>query len=105
MRLMEVGTKQQSMGHKEKANQLFTQAYDLYCLFWGLNMNLVDTKDIAWKPDNLEDVEKEVAQLTKGAQATPVKTEKKAVVEAVPATGVFGKLKAVVRKAVDCCIE
>lgn len=105
MRLMEVGTKQQSMGHKEKANQLFTQAYDLYCLFWGLNMNLVDTKDIAWKPDNLEDVEKEVAQLTKGAQETPVKVEKKAVVEAVPATGVFGKLKAVVRKAVDCCIE
>jgi hypothetical protein len=53
----------------------------------------------------LEDVEKEVAQLTKGAQTAPVKIEKKAVVEAVPATGVFGKLKAVVRKAVDCCIE
>jgi hypothetical protein len=40
-------------------------------------MNLVDTKDIAWKPDNLEDVEKEVAALTKGAQTAPVKTEKK----------------------------
>jgi len=102
MRLMEVGTKQQSMGHKEKANQLFTQAYDLYCLFWGLNMNLVDTKDIAWKPDNLEDVQKEVAELTKSVAQ---KTEKKAEVETVPATGIFGKLKAVVRKAVDCCIE
>ncbi len=105
MRLMEVGTKQQSMGHKEKANQLFTQAYDLYCLFWGLNMNLVDTKDIAWKPDNLEDVEKEVAELTKGAHVASVKDEKKAIAEVAPATGVFGKLKAVVRKAVDCCIE
>ena len=45
MRLMEVGTKQQSMGHKEKAYELFNQAYDLYCLFWGLNMNLVDAKE------------------------------------------------------------
>ena len=46
MRLMEVGTKQQSMGNKEEAYQLFNQAYDLYCLFWGLNMNLVDAKEI-----------------------------------------------------------
>ncbi|MBR4932595.1 MAG: hypothetical protein IKZ02_06170, partial [Alphaproteobacteria bacterium] len=52
MRLMEVGTKQQSMGNKNEAYQLFNQAYDLYCLFWGLNMNLVDTKDISWKPDS-----------------------------------------------------
>lgn len=98
MRLMEVGTKQQSMGHKDEAYQLFNNAYDLYCLFWGLNMNLVDAKDIAWKPDNLEDVKKEVAAL-KGAM--PVKkTEEKPVDNSL-----FGKLKAVVRKAVDCCIE
>ncbi len=96
MRLMEVGTKQQSMGHKEKAYELFNQAYDLYCLFWGLNMNLVDTKDIAWKPDDLKEVEAQVAAI-KGAN----KTEEK-----MPETkGVFGKLKSVVRKAVDCCIE
>ena len=36
MRLMEVGTKQQSMDHKEEAYQLFNQADELYCLFWGL---------------------------------------------------------------------
>jgi len=97
MRLMEVGTKQQSMGHKEEAYQLFNQAYDLYCLFWGLNMNLVDVKDIQWKPDNLEDVKKEVAALK-------VKTEtpKEEVKEN---TSLFGRLKTVVRKAVDCCIE
>lgn len=96
MRLMEVGTKQQSMGHKEKAYELFNQAYDLYCLFWGLNMNLVDTKDIAWKPDDLKEVEAQVAAI-KSAN----KTEEK-----MPETkGVFGKLKSVVRKAVDCCIE
>ena len=59
MRLLEVGTKQQSLGNHEQAYDLFNKSYDMYCLFWGLNMNLVDTKDIAWKPDNLEDVEKE----------------------------------------------
>ncbi len=96
MRLMEVGTKQQSMGHKEKAYQLFNQAYDLYCLFWGLNMNLVDTKDIAWKPDDLKEVEKQVAAIKGANTVTPKQPE---------SSGVFGKLKAVVRKAVDCCIE
>lgn len=102
MRLMEVGTKQQSMGHKEKAYELFNQAYDLYCLFWGLNMNLVDTKDISWKVDSLEEVQKEVASLTH--KEMPAQ-KGNSVVSAPAATGVFGKLKAVVRKAVDCCIE
>ena len=102
MRLMEVGTKQQSMGNKNEAYQLFNQAYDLYCLFWGLNMNLVDTKDISWKPDSLEEVKQTATAITAVSEKTkdvitetPVSTE----------TSVFGKLKAVVRKAVDCCIE
>ena len=99
MRLMEVGTKQQSMGHKEEAYKLFTNAYDLYCLFWGLNMNLVDAKDIEWKPDNLEDVKKEVAALK-------VKTAAKKEEPKQPEDhSLFGRLKSVVRKAVDCCIE
>ena len=98
MRLMEVGTKQQSMGHKEEAYQLFNQAYDLYCLFWGLNMNLVDAKDIEWKTDDLDAVKKEVEALK---VAAPQKKE-----EPVPADkSLFGRLKSVVRKAVDCCIE
>ena len=98
MRLMEVGTKQQSMGHKEEAYRLFNNAYDLYCLFWGLNMNLVDAKDIAWKPDNLDDVKKEVAALK-------VATAEKKEAEKPADNSLFGRLKSVVRKAVDCCIE
>jgi hypothetical protein len=83
MRLMEVGTKQQSMGHKDEAYQLFNNAYDLYCLFWGLNMNLVDAKDIQWKPDNLEDVKKEVAAL-KVATSAKKEVEKPADKPAKP---------------------
>lgn len=98
MRLMEVGTKQQSMGNTEEAYGLFNQAYDLYCLFWGLNMNLIDMKQVAWKPDTVPAVKADVAAVAvKEVAETPVRAE-------IPQT-TFGKLKAFVRKAVDCCIE
>jgi hypothetical protein len=44
MRLMEVGTKQQGMGNKEEAKELFEKSYDCYSLFWGLNMKLIKTE-------------------------------------------------------------
>lgn len=105
MRLMEVGTKQQSMGNTKEAYQLFNQAYDLYCLFWGLNMNLVDTKDVKW----INDDDKKVKELQdKIQQAVPASTP--AVSRHIDSTApvennLFGKMKAVIRKAVDCCIE
>ena len=98
MRLMEVGTKQQSMNNNEEAYQLFNQAYDLYCLFWGLNMNLIDTKDVNWIADMEEDMKKlsdKVAQI-KAEQPTPQAEE--------PKTG-FAKMKAFIKNAVNCCIE
>ena len=101
MRLMEVGTKQQSMGNTKDAYDLFNQAYDLYCLFWGLNMNIIDAKEISWKPDTVEEVKKEAQQL--------MSENKKNVSEITgpveSPTTLMGKLKSVVRKAVDCCIE
>ena len=103
MRLMEVGTKQQSMGRTKEAYELFNQAYDLYCLFWGLNMNLVDTKDVKWIVDDEKDV-KELQEKVKQAlpaENTPVKIESDTPV----ASGMFGKMKSIIRKAVDCCIE
>ena len=68
MRLMEVGTKQQSLGHKEDAYKLFNQAYDLYCLFWGLNMKMLDVQDVKWVEDNMDDIKKISAQLEKNNQ-------------------------------------
>ena len=98
MRLMEVGTKQQSMNNKEEAYKLFNQAYDLYCLFWGLNMNLIGTDDVKWIADSDEDMKKlseKVAALNVTAPA--VETE-------APKSG-FDKMKALIKKAVNCCIE
>lgn len=97
MRLMEVGTKQQSLGHKEAAYSLFNQAYDLYCLFWGLNMKMLDVADVKWVEDNMDDIKKISAKLEENSPqaATEVKAE----------GGALAKMKAFVRKAVDCCIE
>ena len=99
---MEVGTKQQSMGNTKDAYDLFNQAYDLYCLFWGLNMNIIDAKEINWKPDTVESVKQEAAQLIENTK--PVNQEAPIASQAEPTT-LMGKLKSVVRKAVDCCIE
>lgn len=100
MRLMEVGTKQQSLGNKTAAYDLFGKAYDMYCLFWGLNMNMLDVKDLKWKEDNLEEVKKQAEDLTKALGVKEVQVEEKEEPK-----GALAKMKAFVRKAVDCCIE
>lgn len=97
MRLMEVGTKQQSLGNKKQAYDLFNQAYDLYCLFWGLNMNMLNIDDVKWIEDNVEDVKKLSAKVNAAVAEEPAK-------EDAP-QGTLAKMKAFVRKAVDCCIE
>ncbi|MFA7662717.1 MAG: hypothetical protein WCX88_02265 [Patescibacteria group bacterium] len=81
MRLMEVGTKQLGMDKKEEAYDLFGKAYNLYSLFWGLNMNLLNVGDIKKIDDealNKKDIEKK---------------------------GFMGKMGELVKKAIDCCIE
>ena len=105
MRLMEVGTKQQSMGNTEEAYSLFNQAYDLYCLFWGLNMNLIDMKQVEWKPDTVAAVKADVKAVAVKETAPVVAAAVAETVTETTPTTTFGKLKAFVRKAVDCCIE
>lgn len=104
MRLMEVGTKQQSLGHKAEAYKLFDQAYELYCLFWGLNMNMLDAKDLNWIRDDVEKVRELSDKIAKAVPALPEKTDGDEK-ETSSAKGTLSKMKAFVRKAVDCCIE
>ena len=100
MRLMEVGTKQQSLGNKEQAYDLFNKAYDLYCLFWGLNMNMLNVDDLKWVKDDAETVKKLTARVEEAKASLPAEKQK----ETAP-QGALAKMKAFVRKAVDCCIE
>lgn len=41
MRLMEVATKLQSTGKKEEAREMFKNAYEMYCAFWGIRLKLI----------------------------------------------------------------
>ncbi len=94
MRLMEVGTKMLGKNDNKAAYDFFGKAYNLYSLFWGLNLGLV----------NLEDGKKSTAKSTK------TKSEQIAFVPEVmnkPAesSSIFAKLGEVVKKAIDCCKE
>ncbi|MCL5433319.1 MAG: hypothetical protein M1524_04375 [Patescibacteria group bacterium] len=81
MRLMEVGTKQLSKGNKKEAEDLFQKAYDLYSLFWGINLKAIDLGEVKKiDDDKLDNKDKEK-------------------------NGVFGKLNQLVKKAIDCCLE
>jgi hypothetical protein len=81
MRLMEVGTKAQGQGKKEDAQEMFKKAYELYSLFWGLNLKLI----------NMGEVKKV------GEDQLDVKDESK--------KGVLGKLGSVVQYVINCCRE
>jgi len=80
-RLMEVGTKQLSTGRKEEAYGFFNKAYELYSLFWGLNMKLIT-------PDNIKKIDDQA--INKSDQSKQSLTK---------------KLGVIVKKAIDCCLE
>jgi len=81
MRLIEVGTKYLSQGKQKEAEDLFSKAYDLYSLFWGINLKLVNIGEVKKVEENQLDVH-----------------DKKK-------SGFFGKLGELVKKIIDCCIE
>lgn len=106
MRLMEVGTKQQSLGRDEEAYKLFNSAYDLYCLFWGLNMGMIESKDLKWIEPDIEEVKKISAQANEALKDTVIETAQNTETTLAEEDNTpFAKMKRMVRKAVNCCIE
>lgn len=88
MRLMEVGTKLLGKGDRKGAKELFDKSYQLYSLFWGLNLGVVDMH--AGKKSEAKDI-------------TLLDEQKKPIV--VGKTSIFEHLGVLVKKAVDCCRE
>jgi len=80
MRLMEVGTKALGQGKKQDAEDMFKKAYELYSLFWGMNLKLIDVGEVKKAGDD---------QLDR-------KDQKKTV---------LGKLGDVVKYVINCCKE
>lgn len=85
MRVMEVGTKELKKGNKKKAWGLFEKSYNLYSLFWGINLGVVKTDNTKRKGSNVNLVD-----------------DKSNNSESV---SLFNKLGQVVQKTIDCCKE
>ena len=75
MRLMEVGTKELSKNGPDKADKFFRSSFDLFSLFFAINLGLVEHKKLV----------------------RDTKTEKEA--------GYMGKFSGIIKKIVDCCKE
>lgn len=80
-RLMEVGNKALGQDKKQEAKEFFNKAYQLYTLFWGINMKIINMSKI-----------KKIEEGT----INNTDTNKKSI---------WGKLGELVKKAMDCCIE
>lgn len=87
MRLMEVGTKMLGHDKKDEAYDLFEKSYNLYSLFWGLNMKIISTADIKKIDDDTLNIHDKKKSLSASGG------------------GFMGKLGELVKKAIDCCIE
>jgi hypothetical protein len=77
MRLMEVGTKYLTQGDKNQANDYFKKSFDLYNLFWALNLGIV-------KPDPQK------------IKFTDIPLPKK---------NLLGSFSQIINKILDCCRE
>lgn len=84
MRIMEVGTKELKKKNKKKAEELFAKSYQLYTLFWGLNLSSAKLPKSPKLPN--------VSFLDEKGQEKG-------------STSVFSKLGSMVQKAIDCCRE
>jgi hypothetical protein len=82
MRIMEVGTKAQKNGEKEKAYDFFRKSYQLYNLFWGVSLGIV-------KKGELKEIEVD-------KKDRPIEHEEKSF---------LGKLSYLVGKIINCCKE
>ena len=90
MRIFEVGTKALASGDNKTAYELFDQSYELYSMFWGLNMGML-TGDA-----NETKANKKTKSVATNLAPAPKKTENNTKVS---------KLKSWVKNAVNCCIE
>ncbi len=100
MRLMEVGTKALATD-QDKAYQLFDQSYNLFNLFWALNLKLIDKKSAS----NLTASQK--------ATLTEINADHEVAPDVVPQAtstktvqgGLWQKFGQALNKALDCCRE
>ncbi|MBI2138883.1 hypothetical protein HYU13_04795 [Candidatus Woesearchaeota archaeon] len=105
MRLLEVGTKEMAKGNEAEANGFFKSAFDLYSLFFAINLKMVDAEKIA-EPFAEESAEhavehavEQIAELQVGEIAAENNSDGK------NSSGVLSTFSKIIKKIVDCCKE
>ncbi len=98
MRLYEVGTKALGAGRKKDAYEMFEKAYDLYSLFWGLNMDLIDLSEVHESVPSFYDGATKACNISAVNEKT-LKSSKSGKTSGVKRLGQW------VKNAVNCCIE
>jgi len=86
MRVMEVGTKYQTKGDTKTAYDLFKKSYDLYNLFWAINLGMTD---------------KNLSPLSRGDVSVPTETEGLKLKK----SDFLGNISNTIGKILDCCRE
>ncbi len=102
MRLMEVGTKALGAGKKDDAMEMFEKSYDLYSLFWGLNMHLIDLGEVHESIPEFYDGALAACKMDAPKKSAKVKTVAANTDEPKSTVKRLGQW---VKKAVNCCIE
>ena len=87
MRLMEVGTKHLTRHEMKEAEAMFDKSFDLYSMFWGLNLGAISTDGVKKIDD----------KAINKAEEKQVKNGKKSVM--------FNKTRDIVKNLINCCIE
>jgi hypothetical protein len=100
MRLMEVGTKHLSKGENKEAKEMFEKAYNLYNLFWALNLKMVDSETMKDKGIISNETIKSIKAEERGSYGSSsepnIKIEDKSF---------MSKISGALKKAIDCCKE
>jgi hypothetical protein len=103
MRMNEVGTKLLKEGKNKEAQEYFERAYNLYNLFWALNLKMVDTKTLKDKgiisDETIKKVRAEDKRDTYGKVSMDLKESSNSE------KSFFAKMGDLVKKAIDCCKE
>ncbi len=103
MRMTEVGTKHLKEGNDKEAKEYFERGYNLYNLFWALNMKMIDTK--ALKDRGLvsaKDIAKARAEEKGDYSQSSMNKDKE---QLTSDKSFFSKMGDMVKKAIDCCKE
>lgn len=95
MRLYETGEKLLDLKKEDEAKEIFNYSYDLFSIFWGLNLNILNKEEVKLLIEENKKI--------KEAYEESEKIEKS--IESEIQKSKSSRIKEIIKKIIDCCIE